>query len=145
MRRQPARLFLFVTAATLLVVGLSLSQTRLGRESQDRKGPDGRVASGPRVAPGSDPRPASSGQAAPTPPADPTPPAKPEGKGSSGTELKYTVPAGMAPVTERNICRHQGHRCCEETRDWCLSEGLVWQDCKKCYCGSQCMGPSLTD
>ena len=61
----------------------------------------------------------------------------------AGSGDKYEVPVGLAPVTNRSTCRHAPRDCCDETKDWCLAEGFVWQSCKNCYCGSQCMAPAL--
>jgi len=123
-------LALLVTAATLFAAGPSLSQPRV----DPRVRPDGRVGAAPAGVPAPNPRPAPAAPVAIAPAPSP-----------GGGDMTYTTPASMAPVTNRNTCRHQGRSCCSETRDWCLSEGFLWQSCKNCYCGSQCMGPSLVD
>lgn len=151
MHRRFGRLALFVAVATLFVAGQTLSQPRVVQEA--RKGSQARAGS---LLPIPDPRPAATAPAAPKAPAAPTAPTAPKAAHpeapeepvtacASGTDLTYTQPASMAPVTNRGTCRHQGRSCCQETRDWCLSEGFVWQNCKNCYCGAQCMGPSLVD
>ena len=62
---------------------------------------------------------------------------------AAGPGDKYEVPVGLAPVTNRSTCRHAPRDCCDDTKEWCLAEGFVWQSCKNCYCGSQCMAPAL--
>ena len=124
MQQRSVRLALLAATATLFVVGPTLSQPRVA--------PQPRIPAVPvATAPGA----ASVPEAA----------SAPSTACASGTDLTYTQPASMAPVTNRSTCRHQGRRCCDETRDWCLSEGFLWRDCKNCYCGAQCMGPSLVD
>jgi len=130
MQRRSIGLALLVTAATLFAAGQSLSQPRV----DPRVRPDGRVGAAPAGVPAPNPRPAPAAPVAIAPAPSP-----------GGGDMTYTTPASMAPVTNRNTCRHQGRSCCSETRDWCLSEGFLWQSCKNCYCGSQCMGPSLVD
>jgi hypothetical protein len=150
MHRRSARLALLVAAATLFVVGPTLSQPRVAQPP--RKASEGRAASG-SIAPDPGRRPAAAAPATASPTAtspaatsaEPVRASAPATACASGTDLTYTQPASMAPVTNRSTCRHQGRGCCEETRDWCLAEGFIWQNCRNCYCGAQCMGPSLVD
>ena len=87
------------------------------------------IAPAPTVAPGA------------AVPQDPRPNPAPNVGDRSGD--KYEVPVGLAPVTNRSTCRHAPRDCCDDTKEWCLAEGFVWQSCKNCYCGSQCMAPAL--
>jgi hypothetical protein len=145
MQRRSVGLAVLVTAATLFAVGQSLSQPRV----DPRVRPDGRIGAAPAGAPAPNPRPAPAAPVAMAPAPSPGPNEAPSAGTATtcptGGDMTYTTPASMAPVTNRNTCRHQGRSCCSETRDWCLSEGFLWQSCKNCYCGSQCMGPSLID
>jgi hypothetical protein len=149
MNSRSAWLALLAMTAALFVVGIapSLSEPRVSREARA-------VPASPRVPPRT-PVSLVPPSAAPAPtiapgapvPEDPRPAATTADTGAPGSRAgageKYQVPVGLAPLTNRNTCRHASRDCCEETKDWCLAEGFVWQACKNCYCGQQCMAPAL--
>ncbi|HUD73336.1 MAG TPA: hypothetical protein VMQ62_15370 [Dongiaceae bacterium] len=83
---------------------------------------------------------------APWPIAGPeSPRAAPNAPRTGGREAINTVPKTLTPITHKATCASDGAGCCERTKDWCLGEGYLWQDCKKCFCGSQCLAPDVTE
>jgi hypothetical protein len=66
-------------------------------------------------------------------------------KTDPGGDMKNVLTGRLAPLTYRDTCIGYDLACCEHTKEWCLEEGYVWQECRSCHCGARCMEPISTE
>jgi len=125
---RSARFILFLTLALFCIVPPSLSEPGIEIVKDSSSDPRPQHPAGtPSARPGpQSPRP---GRHAPRP---------------AASDIIYTVPKSLTPLTNKATCGNEGAGCCERTKLWCIGEGFVWQACKRCFCAAQCFAPDAS-